>query len=166
MKGTPSHSYPHSLVPTLFLVAHTQVSERELEEVAKMGAAGVVDLDDLESGSAATKALLPTYQQTPLHAALRTPMRTPGGAADAILVEAQNLMRLQNMQTPLVGGENPELSSDFAGATPRRKELATPNPVAQTPLLANNPSFTPRGLVQGTPLRVQDTPLRTPLRDG
>mmetsp|Transcript_7720 Transcript_7720/g.25602 ORF Transcript_7720/g.25602 Transcript_7720/m.25602 type:complete len:783 (-) Transcript_7720:84-2432(-) len=143
-----------------------QVSERELEEVAKMGASGLVDASDLDAmaagGSAVTQGLLPTYQQTPSQTPMRTPMRTPaagGGGGDAILLEAQNLFRMNSTQTPLVGGENPELNpSDFSGVTPRHRVAATPNPLA-----------TPR--VGDTPLRMGGitggaTPRATPFRDG
>ena len=64
-----------------------------------------------------------------------TPMRTPRaegvGGRDRILAEAQNLQKLTSAQTPLFGGENPELhASDFAGITPRNTVPATPHPLA------------------------------------
>ena len=64
-----------------------------------------------------------------------TPMRTPraegAGGRDRILAEAQNLQKLTNAQTPLFGGENPELhASDFAGITPRNTVPTTPHPLA------------------------------------
>jgi hypothetical protein len=61
-------------------------------------------------------------------------MRTPRTAAtgqDSIMAQAQNLARLQNMQTPLLGGANPELNpTDFTGVTPKPSIAATPNPLA------------------------------------
>lgn len=63
---------------------------------------------------------------------MRTPARTPAAAGgNRVMQEAQNLMRLQAGQTPLLGGENPELHpSDFSGVTPRAAPAATPNPLA------------------------------------
>ena len=53
------------------------------------------------------------------------------------MAEAENLVKLQNMQTPLLGGENPDLhASDFSGITPKRNVTQTPNPLltpARTP---------------------------------
>ena len=70
-----------------------------------------------------------------------TPMRTPrmvtANGLDRITTEAQNLARLQAGQTPLAGGENPELhNSDFSGVTPRQNVTSTPHPLA---------GMTPRG---------------------
>lgn len=145
-----------------------QVSERDLEEVARLGGAGGLALDELGGGSGATQALLADYAATP--SASSAPLRTPrtaavGGGGDFILQEAENLARLQQGKTPLLGGENPLLHpSDFSGVTPRRKEAATPHPLA-TPLHAAD-GATPR--VAATPGRGAPfgaTPARTPMRD-
>ena len=81
-----------------------------------------------------------------------TPMRTPRTAAtghDSIMAQAQNLARLQNMQTPLLGGANPELNpTDFTGVTPKPSIAATPNPLAA---LAAQAGATP--MMGGTPGR-------------
>jgi hypothetical protein len=81
----------------------------------------------------------------------------------------QNLARLRETQTPLFGGENPDLHpSDFSGVTPKKKDIQTPNPIA-TPLR------TPSGATGTTP-RLSMTPAKdvavygmtpkgTPIRD-
>ncbi|KAK9818201.1 hypothetical protein WJX72_008746 [[Myrmecia] bisecta] len=153
-----------------------QISEAELAAIAKGG--GVVDMDaELADGAGgeATRRLLGDYQ-TPR--GLATPMRTPrlatAGGQDRIMQEAQNLARLQTGQTPLFGGENPELHpSDFSGITPRNNVAATPNALAlaATPAGAGAlPGATPAGGrsiagigLAATPARsVAGTPLRTP----
>ncbi|GJP39737.1 hypothetical protein CLOM_g24080 [Closterium sp. NIES-68] len=114
-----------------------QISDAELAAIAKMTHASHA-LAAAEDGDPATRALLASYGQTPAHAAaaaaltpLRTPQRTPGGKGDAIMMEAENLARLRDTQTPLFGGQNPDLHpSDFSGITPRKKEAHTPNPLA------------------------------------
>ncbi|CAI5516328.1 unnamed protein product [Closterium sp. Naga37s-1] len=114
-----------------------QISDQELAAIAKMTHAADA-LAASEDGDPATRALLASYGQTPAHAAaaaaltpLRTPQRTPGGKGDAIMMEAENLARLRDTQTPLFGGQNPDLHpSDFSGITPRKKEAHTPNPLA------------------------------------
>ncbi|CAD6228393.1 unnamed protein product [Miscanthus lutarioriparius] len=147
-----------------------QISDHELEEIAKMGNAGDPALaDELGEGSTATKTLLASYSQTPRlgMTPLRTPQRTPAGKGDAIMMEAENLARLRESQTPLLGGDNPELHpSDFSGVTPRKKEIQTPNPMA-TPLASPGPGITPR--IGMTPSREGHsfglTPRGTPFRD-
>lgn len=148
-----------------------QISDQELEEIAKMGYASDLTLgsEDLAVGSGATRALVADYSQTPRRGMtpLRTPQRTPVGKADAIMMEAENLARLRESQTPLLGGENPELHpSDFSGVTPRKWEMQTPNPLA-TPLASPGPmGLTPR--VGMTPSRDGlggGTPKFTPFRD-
>lgn len=48
--------------------------------------------------------------------------------------EAQNLMALTNVDTPLKGGLNTPLhESDFSGVTPQRQVVQTPNTVLATP---------------------------------
>ncbi|PAN37514.1 hypothetical protein PAHAL_7G109700 [Panicum hallii] len=148
-----------------------QISDHELEEIAKMGSAGDPALaEELGEGSTATRALLSSYSQTPRlgMTPLRTPQRTPAGKGDAIMMEAENLARLRESQTPLLGGDNPDLHpSDFSGVTPR-KEIQTPNPMATPLALASpGPGVTPR--VGMTPSRDGNsfviTPKATPFRD-
>ncbi|KAL5216247.1 hypothetical protein ABZP36_007648 [Zizania latifolia] len=146
-----------------------QISDHELEEIAKMGNAGDPSLtEEIDEGSTATRALLASYSQTPRlgMTPLRTPQRTPAGKGDAIMMEAENLARLRESQTPLLGGENPELHpSDFSGVTPRKKEMQTPKPMA-TPLASPGPGVTPR--IGMTPSRDGSfglTPKSTPFRD-
>lgn len=93
---------------------------------------------------------------------MRTPRAEGAGGRDRILAEAQNLQKLTSAQTPLFGGENPELhASDFAGITPRNTVPTTPHPLAAaaTPqvgvramraqqLLASQPTLLPYHLLQ------------------
>ncbi|XP_043692881.1 cell division cycle 5-like protein, partial [Telopea speciosissima] len=149
-----------------------QISDQELEEIAKMGYASelIAGSEELAEGSGATRALLASYAQTPRQGVtpMRTPQRTPAGKGDAIMMEAENLARLRESQTPLLGGENPELHpSDFSGVTPKKREIQTPNPMA-TPLLTPGPmGLTPR--IGMTPSRdgysFGMTPKGTPIRD-
>lgn len=151
-----------------------QISDRELEEIAKMGYASdlITGDEDTGEGSGATRALLSNYSQTPARTGmlpLRTPQRTPGGKGDAIMMEAENLARLRETQTPLFGGENPELHpSDFSGVTPKKRDLQTPNPIA-TPLRTPSGSsgVTPRlGMTPAKdPSLFGMTPKGTPIRD-
>lgn len=146
-----------------------QISDHELEEIAKMGYASdlLSNSEELAEGSGATRALLANYAQTPQMTQLRTPQRTPAGKGDAIMMEAENLARLRESQTPLLGGENPELHpSDFSGVTPKKRELQTPNPML-TPSATPSANLTPR--IGMTPSRdgftYGMTPKGTPLRD-
>ncbi|BDA46189.1 Cell division cycle 5-like protein [Coccomyxa sp. Obi] len=169
-----------------------QISEEELEAIAKGGGEVAMDVDMDGAGGEATRRLLGNYQ-TP--ARMATPMRTPravtASGQDRVMMEAQNLSRLQQGQTPLYGGENPQLfDSDFSGITPKPFTAATPNPLAAgltpragaTPALPH-PGATPSAgraiagvsatpSVAGTPLRGGQpgggpgmTPMRTPIRD-
>eukprot|EP00741_Cyanophora_paradoxa_P003917 tig00000737_g3811.t1 len=104
-----------------------QISEQELEEIAKISASGAVVPSEVAAGAggAATKGLLASYQQTPVTAPMRTPRTAAGG--DTIFQEAQNLVALQMGETPLKGGENTPLhATSFEGATPKRAAIATP----------------------------------------
>ncbi|EOY10931.1 Cell division cycle 5 isoform 3 [Theobroma cacao] len=149
-----------------------QISDHELEEIAKMGYASdlLAGNDELAEGSGATRALLANYSQTPRQGMtpLRTPQRTPAGKGDAIMMEAENLARLRESQTPLLGGENPELHpSDFSGVTPKKRENQTPNPMSTPSMTPGGAGLTPR--IGMTPSRdgysFGVTPKGTPIRD-
>ena len=109
-----------------------QVSNQELEEIAKMGKTGLGLLDD---GSATpASALLESYAPTPATSsgiAARTPLRTPQVEGDAILREAQAQAARRNQKSTLLGGGDAAaatMPTDFAGATPSRaKTAATPS---------------------------------------
>ncbi|XP_038160530.1 cell division cycle 5-like protein [Cyprinodon tularosa] len=150
-----------------------QISDAELEEVVKMGVASEVArqaAEESEGGNSASSALLSEYSVTNnMTAGLRTP-RTPA-AQDRILQEAQNLMALTNIDTPLKGGLNTPLhESDFSGVTPQRQQVQTPNTVLSTPFRTPGPGQASDGMTplaggltpRGTPGL---TPARTPLRD-
>ncbi|KAL0169552.1 hypothetical protein M9458_034148, partial [Cirrhinus mrigala] len=130
------------------------ISDTELEEVVKLGQASEIARQTAEESgitNSASSALLSEYNVTNNSMALRTP-KTPA-AQDKILqvwssftdfsnwlfyirslTEAQNLMALTNVDTPLKGGLNTPLhESDFSGVTPQRQVVQTPNTVLSTP---------------------------------
>jgi pre-mRNA-splicing factor CDC5/CEF1 len=85
-----------------------------------------------EGGQQSSDTLLADYSlATPT--AIQTP-RTPAPQTDKILQEAQNIMALTHVDTPLKGGLNTPLhESDFSGVTPQHGAVATPNTVIATP---------------------------------
>ncbi|KXZ44260.1 hypothetical protein GPECTOR_70g491 [Gonium pectorale] len=115
-----------------------QVSEAELEQIARLGVDGALEASVQEgAGGDATRTLLGQYNQTPRLGPGATPMRTPrtgpgAGGGDRIMAEAAALARLQGMGTVLEGGETGVnvAQMDFAGVTPRNVVAATPNPLA------------------------------------
>ncbi|EFJ42818.1 hypothetical protein VOLCADRAFT_107065 [Volvox carteri f. nagariensis] len=114
-----------------------QVSEAELEQIARLGVDGALEASVQEgAGGDATRTLLGQYGQTPRLGPGATPMRTPrtgaAGGGDRIMAEAAALARLQGMGTVLEGGDTgvDVASMDFAGVTPRHVVAATPNPLA------------------------------------
>ncbi|KAJ8288735.1 hypothetical protein COCON_G00013940 [Conger conger] len=146
-----------------------QISDAELEEVVKLGQASEIARQTAEESgitNSASSALLSEYNVTNSSMALRTP-KTPA-AQDKILQEAQNLMALTNVDTPLKGGLNTPLhESDFSGVTPQRQVVQTPNTVLTTPFRTpsqGSEGLTPQGGLTPKPA-VGVTPGRTPLRD-
>jgi len=115
-----------------------QISDQEMEAIVKLGRHSEQARDSVTGGEGeeakASDTLLADYAVTP-GAALRTP-RTPMATTDHVLTEAQNIMALQNTDTPLKGGLNTPLHNeggDFSGMTPRVEAVATPNTVLTTP---------------------------------
>ncbi|EPY76717.1 cell division cycle 5-like protein [Camelus ferus] len=146
-----------------------QISDAELQEVVKVGQASEIARQTAEESgitNSASSTLLSEYNVTNNSIALRTP-RTPA-SQDRILQEAQNLMALTNVDTPLKGGLNTPLhESDFSGVTPQRQVVQTPNTVLSTPFRTpshGSEGLTPRSGTTPKPV-VNSTPGRTPLRD-
>jgi len=137
-----------------------QVTDQELEEIAKLGAREGSLMPP--PGEEATAALLGDYQRA-ASSTLPTPLRTPKMpvGVDVILQEARNLSLLTKQQTPLLGGENLELEAGtgFEGATPKVQRIQTPNA-----LVVSTPGRATGGNTPGaTPTRTPSTPLS--LRD-
>lgn len=145
-----------------------QISDTELEEIVKMGQASETARLSVEDSNMASNALLSEYSVTPAAAhALRTP-RTPA-EQDTILQEAQNILALSNVDTPLKGGMNTPLTqSDFEGVTPKHQAIQTPNMMLATPYRTpqgESGGVTPRSMA-GTPQRGSSaTPGRASVRD-
>ena len=135
-----------------------QVSDGELEEIVKMGMIGErASAMARDSDNDATRGLVGNYSALNTGAPIRTP-RAPA-QEDHIANEIRNIRALTETQSSLLGGENTPLhegaaSTGFDSVAPRKQVVATPNPLA-TPL---------RAAADGgaTPLRVGQTPLRTP----
>lgn len=76
--------------------------------------------------------------------------------------EAQNIMALTNVDTPLKGGLNTPLhASDFSGATPKHGIAQTPNMVLGTPFRTPGAEMTPGVMTPHNSM----TPGQTPIRD-
>ena len=137
-----------------------QVSEGELEEIVKMGMIGErASAMARDSDNDATRGLVGNYSALNTNAPIRTP-RAPA-QEDHIANEIRNIRALTETQSSLLGGENTPLhegagSTGFESVAPRKQVIATPNPLA-TPLRAAGANG-----VGATPLRVGQTPLRTP----
>ncbi|XP_001604289.1 cell division cycle 5-like protein [Nasonia vitripennis] len=140
-----------------------QISDKELQQVVKLGRASEAAREIvLEGGNNASDSLLADYSLTPNTA--MTP-RTPA-AVDRVLQEAQNVMALTHVDTPLKGGLNTPLSNaDFSCVVPTPNAVATPNTVLATPFKSQRSDATP-----ATPgsIRQQNAlalPGQTPVRD-
>ncbi|KAF4126798.1 pre-mRNA-splicing factor CDC5/CEF1 [Geosmithia morbida] len=137
-----------------------QVGEGELDEIIKMGKMGeAANTMANASDNDATRGLVNSYSTLNSSAPIRTPRAAPQD--DFVTNEIRNIRALNDTQSALLGGENTPLhqgqgSTGFEGATPRRHEISTPNPMA-TPLRQGV-----NGGVGATPGRPGQTPLRTP----
>ena len=145
-----------------------QVTDAELEEIAKIGYAGETAKAIAGSDDSASRALLNDYSSLP-QTAMRTP-RVPE-MEDQVKVQARNLKMLNEAQTPLLGGDAIDIvgQMDFDGITPRKQVSATPNPLAAhlTPRAAETaPSATPGSSIFGRTPRRDELGINTPRFDG
>ncbi|XP_026737347.1 cell division cycle 5-like protein [Trichoplusia ni] len=108
-----------------------QVTDQELQQVVKLGRASEAARSCAGGAGAPTDALLAQYALAP---AAPAALRTPQPHHDRILMEAQNVMALTHVDTPLKGGLNTPLhQTDFSGSLPQGQAVATPNTVLVTP---------------------------------
>uniref|UniRef100_A0A2A4J0U0 Uncharacterized protein n=2 Tax=Heliothis virescens TaxID=7102 RepID=A0A2A4J0U0_HELVI len=141
-----------------------QVTDQELQQVVKLGRASEAARESAGGAGAATDALLAEYALTP---AAPAALRTPAQHQDRILMEAQNVMALTHVDTPLKGGLNTPLhQTDFSGALPQSQAVATPNTVLITPFRSSRSEVSTPGTFN-TPSQAAAQPgLATPgLRD-
>jgi pre-mRNA-splicing factor CDC5/CEF1 len=146
-----------------------QITDQEMESIVKLGKASEAARESVANEGEEQRpsdALLADYAVTP-GTVMRTP-RTPMAAQDKILTEAQNIMALTNVDTPLKGGSNTELlegGGDFGGVTPSQRDLKTPNTVLTTPYRTKDGqiSMTPGQATPGTGGAGPSTV--TPIRD-
>jgi len=146
-----------------------QISDRELEQVVKLGQATELAKQQVaENGAFATDTLLGDYNLTPDLTKLRTPQMPT--TQDTILNQAHNLNVLSTAQTPLLGGSNTPLmdvSNDKNRPGGAGLSMTTPNTLFntpfRTPVNANNDGKTPTTATTG---RFSDIPTgMTPVRD-
>lgn len=140
MKARKENDVPMSMLNNMepakkrskLVLPEPQISDQELQQVIKLGRASDIAKEvALESGIETTDALLGDYSITPQVAA--TP-RTPAPYTDRIMQEAQTIMALTHVETPLKGGLNTPLhESNFSSALPTAAAVATPNTVLVTP---------------------------------
>ncbi|XP_053603402.1 cell division cycle 5-like protein [Plodia interpunctella] len=145
-----------------------QVSDQELQQVVKLGRASEAARESAGEAGAATDALLADYALAPAPSpASATALRTPATAHDRILMEAQNVMALTHVDTPLKGGLNTPLhQSDFSGALPQSQALSTPNTVLATPFRSSRSEVSTPGSFNTPSQNAGQTGLMTPgLRD-
>lgn len=115
-----------------------QLNDEELEQIVKMGADAAALT--AQSADSATAGLVQSYGETPGSTPLRTPKQQ-----NTILMEAQDAIARNAMQTPLYGEQNPSMNeTDFSGALPTPKQgIVTPNIYAEQARSGMTPGATP-----------------------
>ncbi|KAF0991506.1 hypothetical protein HZS_5033, partial [Henneguya salminicola] len=130
-----------------------QISESELEEVVKLGAEAELAKSFVSSDgdNLPTRSLLNDYSMTPMSTSESLGTRTPL-ATDNIMKEAQTLIALNMVETPLKGGVNVPMSETeltISGSKPQIMPAQTPNTVLASPYMTPGRS----GDKEFTPLR-------------
>ncbi|BES87296.1 cell division [Nesidiocoris tenuis] len=120
-----------------------QISDQELQQVVKLGRASYAAREAVTEGAdSAADTLLNDYALATPNAA--TVPRTPAPATDRILQEAQNMMALSHVDTPLKGGLNTPLYNADFNFHPQGDQITTPNTVLATPFSSRGQDATGR----------------------
>jgi len=139
------------------------VTDEELEKVAKLTKEQRADDTAMLTGSGngnVTDALLGDYTDRPLPTPMRTPMTAAGKSSQEVIMrEASNLRLLQSGQTPLLGGDNPELMEGGAGTGVGLKSAATA--AAATPMIGGSATpmsaYAERDTMSQTPMTMTNS---------
>lgn len=135
-----------------------QLQDWELEHIAKVG-------DKTAEMADGSLGLVQSYGQTPLGSASglgQTPGRTP--FTNTVMIEAKNAVKRNAMQTPLHGGNNPDIEeSDFSGVMPKSMRATTPRTDATG---LKTPASTPFAELVGMGKTPGQTPGMTPMSMG
>ncbi|TKR93366.1 hypothetical protein L596_007838 [Steinernema carpocapsae] len=135
-----------------------QISDQEMEEIVKIG--NVADSVRNMVDENPTSTLLHDYSASVRNAAAARTARTPAAARDVVTEEAEILLALQNVETPLKGGLNTPLHDlHLNSVLPQKQVVATPNTVLTAV------GATPRNAIEQTPGSTLTTPSATPFRD-
>uniref|UniRef100_A0A1I7ZZJ6 Myb_Cef domain-containing protein n=1 Tax=Steinernema glaseri TaxID=37863 RepID=A0A1I7ZZJ6_9BILA len=147
-----------SLSMSSLILPAPQISDQEMEEIIKIG--HVADSVRNMVDDNPTSTLLHDYAGSVRDATAARTARTPAAARDVVAEEAENLLALQNVETPLKGGVNTSLHDlHLNSALPQKQVVATPNTVLTAV------GSTPRTVVPATPGSTLTTPSATPVRD-
>ncbi|XP_055306572.1 cell division cycle 5-like protein [Sitodiplosis mosellana] len=140
LKLKKENGFPNSLINFIeparkrskLVLPSPQISDQDMHHVIKLGKASETAKEfALESGIETTDALLGDYSITPQVTA--TP-RTPAMITDRVMLEAQTIMALTHVETPLKGGVNTPLhKTDFSAIMPKSQVPTTPNTLLVTP---------------------------------
>jgi pre-mRNA-splicing factor CDC5/CEF1 len=145
---------------TKMMLPAPQVSDRELDQIVKLGLQGENVRSFVDDEATPARTLLTDYQSVMTSAPLRTP-RAPE-VTDRVKVEAQKLLALKNLDTPLRGGQNVDVEGlEFDSLKPKSSTVQTPNPLLAQ-LTPRAVGSTPIGATPYTP-QVNATPYRDTL---
>jgi len=120
-----------------------QISETELEEIAKLSQTTTTTNT---TATTATTAASSSSFVTPnvVQQSQSNDVRTPSTTHARIVEQATNALRMQNTQTPLLGGENVALyKDDWQGVTPKTATTTTAAMTSTTTMLATPNINTP-----------------------
>ncbi|KAI1709251.1 pre-mRNA splicing factor component domain-containing protein [Ditylenchus destructor] len=149
----------HEKKRSKLLLPEPQISDKELDEIIKIGHASDTVRELVDDNPSST--LLHDYTQSARNPAAARTLRTPSVMADSIARAADDLLALTNVETPLKGGLNTPLhTTDFSAPSSARQVVATPNTVLAAV------AATPKTIVEQTPgSQISSTPGSTPFRD-
>lgn len=123
---------------TALVLPAPQLTDEELEQIVKLGADAAALT--AQSADSSTAGLVQSYGETPGSTPLRTPKQQ-----NSVLLEAQDAVARNSMQTPLYGEQNPSMNeTDWSGVMPTPKTGAiTPNVYAESVRTGMTPGATP-----------------------
>mmetsp|Transcript_32805 Transcript_32805/g.37536 ORF Transcript_32805/g.37536 Transcript_32805/m.37536 type:complete len:509 (-) Transcript_32805:26-1552(-) len=139
---------------TKLALPEAQISDKEIDMISKMNSDKNLALTS--GANEATKALLGELsqrEQTPM--TMRTPL-----VQNNLMSEARNMISIMNAQTPLIGGQGPEVHEGMLTRAQKNTIAQTPNTLLAMSMKRPDSILRPKDTVARMPPQGVDTPMR------
>ena len=123
------------------ILPEPMITDNELNKIGKMDNKYGMFMDNNNGDSVLnTPSMITPGNMTNFNGKSKD-IRTPLTRSDNVLEQSINAIKMNDLETPLLGGMNPKImNNDWSGITPKTSVVRTPNPLSTPNMNINNES--------------------------